>query len=200
MRPIAHAKGDDAPGSVDEGVPRVAAVIEDVFIGFEDAVRKPVISHELPDVLLWVEFRAFGRQRHNGDVLRDCESAGEMPAGLINEQGRVRAGRDVLGDFGQVQVHRLRVAARQDEPGALALFRADRAEDVGRRRALVLRRARPRAALGPSACDLVLLADAGFVAEPDLYVANLDALLFADCLQACGEVFLKSSMAPAACA
>jgi hypothetical protein len=99
-----------------------------------------------------------------------------------------------------VQVHRLDVAPRQDKPGGLAVLRADGAEDVGRRRALVVRSGRARAALGPAPCDLVLLADPRLVAEPDLYVGGLDALLARDLVQARGEFFLKASIAPAACA
>ena len=200
MRPLASSEGHDAPGTVDESFPRVAAVVEDVLVGFEDAVRQPVFSHELPDVLLWVEFRAFGGKRDNGDVGRRRQRARKMPTRLIDEQRRVRARRNVLGDFGQVQVHGLRVAARQDETGALTLSRADRAEDVGRGRALVLRRARSRAALGPTTGDLVFLADTRLVGEPDLYGADLDAFAFGDLFQARGKVFLNASMAPSACA
>jgi hypothetical protein len=42
---------------------------------------------------------------------------------------------------------------------------------------LILARCRPGATPRPAAGDLVLLADTGFVAEPDLYGAALDALL-----------------------
>ena len=61
-------------------------MVDDVVVGFEDAVREPVVAHELPDVFLRVELRAFGRQRDQGDVGRDDRLAGEMPAGLIDEQ------------------------------------------------------------------------------------------------------------------
>jgi hypothetical protein len=71
MCPVAHSKRDDAPGLVDEGVPGIAAVIKDIFVGRKDTVGEPVIAHELPDVFLRVEFRAFGWQRHDGDVGRD---------------------------------------------------------------------------------------------------------------------------------
>ena len=123
-----------------------------------------------------------------------------MPTRLIEEQDSVRPGRDLFCDFGQVQVHRRSVAAWQNERRAFALLRADRAEDIGRRRALVLRRERARAALGPSARDLVLLADARLVAEPDLYVAGVELLLLGDRLQPRGKFFLNSSIAPSACA
>ena len=53
-------------------------------------------------------------------------------------------------------------------------------------------------ALGPAAGDLVLLADAGLVGEPDLYMLRREGLLMRDRLQARGEAFLKSSIAPAA--
>jgi hypothetical protein len=123
-----------------------------------------------------------------------------MPAGLIDKQRRVPARRNMFGDFGQVQVHGLCVAARQDKPGALALFGTDRAEDIGGGGALVLRRRGARTALGPAASYLVLLTDAGFVGEPDFDVADFDALLLGDLFQARGEVFLNASIAPSACA
>jgi hypothetical protein len=43
---------------VEESVLGVAAVVDDVVVGFEDAVRRQVSPHELPDVLLRVEFGA----------------------------------------------------------------------------------------------------------------------------------------------
>jgi hypothetical protein len=79
-----------------------------------------------------------------------------------------------------VQVHRFDVAPGQDEPGRLSVLRADGAEDVGRCRALIVRSGRAGALLGPATCDLVLLANPGLVAEPDLYIIGLDALLARD--------------------
>ena len=110
----------------------------------------------------------------------------------------MRARRDLGGDLGQMQVHRLGVAPGQDEGRALAVLGADRAEDVGRGGSLVLGGARTRSALGPAAGDLVLLADPRLVGEPDLYGVGSDALLARDLLQAGRETFLKSSIAPAA--
>ena len=123
-----------------------------------------------------------------------------MPTGLIDEQRGVGAWRDLRGDFGQMQVHRLGVASGHDEGCALAVLGADRAEDIGGDRSLIFGSARARAALGPSAGDLVLLADARLVGEPDLYRAGIDALFSPDLFQARGETFLKSSIAPSACA
>jgi hypothetical protein len=46
--------------------------------------------------------------------------------------------------------------------------------------------------------NLVLLINARFVGEPDLYRASIKAILAPDLLQAGGKTFLKSSTAPAA--
>ncbi len=56
MRPIAHTDGHDSPGLIDELVPGVAAMVDDVAVGFEDAVGEPVLAHELPDVFDRVQF------------------------------------------------------------------------------------------------------------------------------------------------
>jgi hypothetical protein len=107
---------------------------------------------------------------------------------------------DRLGYFGQMQVHRFGVAEGQDQSRALSLLRADGSEDVGRGGALIPRSARASAALGPPAGDLVLLTNARFIREPNLYFLDIDCLFARDFIQARWEVFLKSSMAPSACA
>jgi len=110
------------------------------------------------------------------------------------------AGRDNLGDFHEMQIHRLGVAGRQDQGRTLALLWADGAEDVGGGGALIAGRAWTGAAFGPPAGNLVLLANTSFVLEPDFYLVDIDRLRARDCVQARGEVFLKSSIAPSACA
>ena len=97
-----------------------------------------------------------------------------------------------------MQVHRLGIAGRQDQASSLSLLRADGAEDVGRGGALIPRSAWASAALGPPAGDLVLLTNARFICEPNLYFRNIDRLFERDFIQARWEVFLKSSMAPSA--
>src|SRR5664280_339427 len=123
-----------------------------------------------------------------------------MPSGLIDEEDGVASWRDRLGDLGQMQVHRFDVAEGQDQSRALALFRADGTEDVGRCGSLIPRSAWPSAALGPPAGDLVLLTNARFIREPNLYFLNIDCLFARDFIQASWELFLKVSMAPSACA
>ena len=42
--------GHDAPGLADQLVPGITAMIDDLVVGFEDAVGEQVIAHELPDI------------------------------------------------------------------------------------------------------------------------------------------------------
>jgi hypothetical protein len=123
-----------------------------------------------------------------------------MPARLIDQEDGVGAGRDDRGDLREVQVHRFGIAGRQDQGRALAFLWADGTEDVGRGSPLITGSAGAGATLCPSAGDLVLLADLSLILEPDFYLVAVDRLLVRDCIQARGEVFLKSSIAPAACA
>src|SRR5258706_14206700 len=55
-----------------------------------------------------------------------------MPSGLIDEEDGVGSWCDRLGDFREVQVHRFGIAGGQDQSRALAQFRADGTEDIGR--------------------------------------------------------------------
>ena len=121
-----------------------------------------------------------------------------MPAGLVDKKGGVRAWRNLRCDFGQMQVHGFGVTPGQDEGCALAVLGADCAEYISGGGSLISGSARTRAALGPAPGDLVLLADARLVGEPDLYGAGLDVLLAPDRFQARGKAFLKSSIAPVA--
>src|SRR5450631_4176225 len=107
-----------------------------------------------------------------------------MPSGLVDENDGVGSRCDDLGDFGQMQVHRIGIAGRQDQGGSLSMLRADGSEDVGRCGALIPRSAWASAALGPSAGDLVLLADTSLVLEPDFYLADLDRFFARDFIQA----------------
>src|ERR1700690_1482818 len=123
-----------------------------------------------------------------------------MPFGLIDEEDGVGSWGDRFGDFREGQVHRFGIAEGQDQSRALALFRADGTEDIGRCGPLIPRSARASAALGPPAGDLVLLADTSLVLEPNFYFPDVDRFFARDFIQARWELFLKSSMAPAACA
>jgi hypothetical protein len=198
MCPLAQSDGHDAPRLVDEFVPCFAAMIDEILVRLEDSVGQPVVAHELPDVFDRVELGAFWRQGDNGDVGRYDEARGHVPAGLIDEENGMGSGCDRLGDFSQVQVHRLGVASGQDQGRTLAMLRADGTEDVGGGGALVTGGAGAGAAFRPAAGDLVLLADTSLIGEPYFYRVPVDRLFTRDCVQAGGETFLKFSIEPSA--
>lgn len=198
MSPFAHADRHDAPRLIDETVPVMAAVVDDVVVIAEHPVGEPVVAHELPNVLHDVELGAFRRQRQQRDVVRHGDIAREVPPGLIEQQHSMFVGADHGADLGQVQVHCHGGAEGQDQGRALAVLGADGAEDVDRRIALILRRRGPGSTPRPAAGDAVLLADPGLVGEPDLYRVEAEVLLPRDARQRGGEVFLNVSMAPAA--
>ena len=62
-----------------------------------------------------VEFRAFWRQRNDGDVGRNDEAGRQVPASLIDQEDGMGGGCDCFADLRKMQVHRLAVAGRQDE-------------------------------------------------------------------------------------
>src|SRR5258705_12882954 len=92
-----------------------------------------------------------------------------MPSGLIDEEDGVGSWCDCLGDFREVQVHRFGIAGGQDQSRALAQFRADGTEDIGRCGSLIPRSSLASAALHPSAGYFVLLAYASLVLDLDFY-------------------------------
>ncbi|GGZ17622.1 hypothetical protein GCM10011614_35170 [Novosphingobium colocasiae] len=55
----------------------MAAVVHDVVIEGGDAVREPIVAHELPHVLDRIEFGTFGRQRQ-GVMLAGMSSFPDM--------------------------------------------------------------------------------------------------------------------------
>ncbi len=45
--PIAARDGHDFPRLIDERVPSVAAVVDDIVEGFENPIGQPILTHEL---------------------------------------------------------------------------------------------------------------------------------------------------------
>ena len=67
-------------------------MVDEVGVGGEHPVREPIVAHELPDVLGGVELRAFGREHHERDVVRNHETGREVPSGLVDDEHGVLAG------------------------------------------------------------------------------------------------------------
>jgi hypothetical protein len=196
--PFAEAQGHDAPRLIDKLVPGVTAVIDDIVVGFEDAVREPVVAHELPDVLDRIELRASGWQRHERDVFGHDQFGRAVPSGLIEQDDGVCAGRDVEGDLFEMHAHGLAVALGHDNAGSLAFSRADRPEDPCRGTTLILRRTGAGATPCPAPGELGLLADTGFVLPPQLYTRSFRKPA-GDLRQTGAEGFLKAAISSGRC-
>lgn len=79
----------------------------------------------------------------------------------------MRAFLDMTRDFIEVKLHHVRIGEGQRQRRALALRRADRAEEIGVLVALIGGLTWTRPPLRPLAHKAVLLADTGFILEPD---------------------------------
>ena len=86
MRPISVSDGHDFPWLGDELVPSVAAMVDNIVVGFEDAIGWPFVAEELPDVLDRIELGRAQRQGEDGDICGYVELARGMPPGLIHDQ------------------------------------------------------------------------------------------------------------------
>jgi hypothetical protein len=58
-------------------------MVDDLVVGTEHAVRKPVVAHVLPDVFLRVELRAFREDGDDRDVCGQVELRRQVPSCLI---------------------------------------------------------------------------------------------------------------------
>jgi len=115
-----------------------------------------------------------------------------MPSGAIEQQDGMRPLGDVARDFVEVKLHHVRISIGQRQRRSHASRRADRAEQIGVVIALVGGLYGPRSTPGPLADDAVLLADPGFVLEPDFDRRRLgDSIEMS--LQRAREVFLNAS-------
>lgn len=106
---------------------------------------------------------------------------------------------DVARDLVKMKLHHVGVGIRQSERGSDAPRRTNGAEQIGVFVALVGGLSGPRSASRPLSDEAVLLADPGFVLEPDFDWRRLrDA--FEMGLQRAREVFLNASTIRSSCA
>lgn len=177
-----------------EEPPSLAGLVDDVVVAVEHGVGEFVAAQILPDVFGGVEFGSVRRQGNEGDVVGDGESGRAVIAGSVAYQGGMAAGCDPPRDLGEMQGHGLRVGLGQDKRRRHGARRADGAEQIGPLVAPVARRARAGSAPGPDAGQGALLADAGFVLEPD-FQRLVPGMLRQSLEDRRGEVFLKASWA-----
>ena len=86
MCPISQSDGHDGPRLIDEFVPGIATVVEDIVVGEEHAVGEPVVADELPDVLDRVEFNC--GESDMRDISPACSGDSACQTALTNGQGQ----------------------------------------------------------------------------------------------------------------
>ena len=117
-----------------------------------------------------------------------------MPVRPVDDDNGMSMGWNSRGDFGQMQVHGVKVDFRQNQSDTLIARRTNRAEDIGIVVTLVAFQARARAAFGPDARQPAFLPDPGFVLEPELE-AFAAGVCGEDFRHVSREVFLKAAWA-----
>jgi len=114
------------------------------------------------------QFRASGRQRNQGEVVRELELAGGVPCRLVENDQRVRAGCNSQTDLVDMLLHGFGVGMRHDDCNSSIAARTDCAEKISIFVTLILWLARSRALFGPLVDQTVLLSNAHLILEPDL--------------------------------
>ena len=198
MCPIAHADGCDGLREGDEIAPRLAGGVDDVVVCLEDTVREVVGAQELPDILDRVQFRGARRQQDRCEVPGPVEVSGDVPARAVEQQYGMGTLGDVQGYLVDVQLHHVGVGMGQCEGRADASGWADGAKEIGVLIALVGWLGGSCSTLGPLPDEAVLLADAGFILEPDLDRLALGYPLEMG-RERTREVFLKAAMVSPSC-
>src|SRR5687768_1079996 len=76
MRPVTQANCHDLPGLGGEFIQSLTAVIDEIVIGFEDAIGEPIIAEELPyvlhrDMAMWVKGQLLEHLTSVESIVRD---------------------------------------------------------------------------------------------------------------------------------
>ncbi len=115
-----------------------------------------------------------------------------MPSGAVEQQHGMGAVGDIARDFVEMKLHHVGVGMRKRQSRSDAAGRTDRAEQIGVVIALIGGLCWPRSTPCPLADEAVLLADPGFILEPDFDRRRLRQP-FEMGLQRAREVFLNPS-------
>ena len=150
-----------------EEVPRLAGFLNNVLVTVEDGVGEFVFAQILPDVFHAVEFGRVARQADQGDIAGHDEAIAAVIPCAIKENCGMGTGAHHLADGVEMQPHDLGIGFGRDDGCSNGAAWASGSEEIGPTVALIPRRAWAGSAFGPDAGQGALLADAGFVLEPD---------------------------------
>ncbi len=102
-------------GSSAKAFQGVAAGVDDGVEVREYAEAEEAFAQPEPDALHEVELRRTGRERDEGDVRRDAQGLGAVPAGAVEHHDGVLVLRDRPGEGVEEGLHRLSADLGQAE-------------------------------------------------------------------------------------
>lgn len=102
----------------------------DSFHRIEHDVLEEFLPHIVPDILLWVELRAFGRQFYDAHMLWNIKHSRAMAGRAVIDEKQEIIG-ETGGEFLQKDVHAWSVHGGQDEVATVTVKGADRAVRIG---------------------------------------------------------------------
>ena len=88
------------------GVPGLATGVDDRFLILEHAQAQETLSEIEPKPFDRIELGAIGRQRDQGDVVRDLKCVSAMPASLVEHHDGMLVFGQGLGKLGEEDRHR----------------------------------------------------------------------------------------------
>lgn len=151
-----------------EGVPRLAAGIDNGGVAVEQAVREEAFAQVEPDPLDGVQLGCVGGERHESDIAGHTEVARTVPARLVQDEDGVHIGSEGGREAIEEQVHGPGGDHGQDEHKALACCGSDGGVEVGPVIALVAKPARALPPCPPAMAGAAFLAHSGLILEPEL--------------------------------
>jgi len=127
-----------------------------------------VVAEVVPEVLDRVEFRGCWGEGDEGEVRGRAEGFGGVVPGVVPDEGDVGAGGDGGGELVEEGLDDGGVEPLADEALGPAGGGTDGGEDVEALKPALFRGGRAGAGVGPDGGQGALLAEPGFVLEPDL--------------------------------
>ena len=115
-----------------------------------------------------VQFRSVGREQDECDVVGDVEGARIVPSGTIDDHDGVDVVWQGGGEVGEEERHRGSVDEGEYQGEVLAAAGVHGGEDIGPLVTDLPRPPGPSAPMPPAMADPPLVADTGFVLEPEL--------------------------------
>lgn len=146
-----------------------AALTEDLIkiVECSEVVISDGFVSQRPETFSRLDFRRRGRQKHEFHTFGNLQLAGDMPAGLIEDEDDVLAGCDLPGKGRQDRAESRGVDGVGNEPDHRSRRRSDEAVKIKPRVAVMALGNRAAAARCPDPAQDRLQADPVFVKRPD---------------------------------